>query len=52
MRAAIEYATELFDPATIRDFLGRYLGALDRATADPDRPVPHPGPGNRRDSVA
>lgn len=48
VRVAVEYATELFGPATVRGFLDRYLAALDSATADPDRPLPR----LRKDSVA
>ncbi|MFD7425627.1 amino acid adenylation domain-containing protein [Streptomyces sp. NPDC059818] len=39
MRAAVDYATELFDAATVRDLADRLVLLLDAASADPDRPL-------------
>ncbi|WP_405392676.1 amino acid adenylation domain-containing protein [Streptomyces sp. NBC_01102] len=39
MRAAVDYATELFDAATVRDLADRLVLLLDAVTADPDRPL-------------
>ncbi|MFJ4841624.1 amino acid adenylation domain-containing protein [Streptomyces sp. NPDC088746] len=39
MRAAVDYATELFDAATVRDLAARLVLLLDSVTADPDRPL-------------
>ncbi|MER7722425.1 amino acid adenylation domain-containing protein [Streptomyces sp. NPDC096323] len=37
MRATVDYATELFDAATVRDLAGRLVLLLTAVTADPDR---------------
>ncbi|MFD4029858.1 amino acid adenylation domain-containing protein [Streptomyces sp. NPDC058637] len=39
MQAAVDYATELFDAATVRDLADRLVLLLDAVTADPDRPL-------------
>ncbi|WP_371606039.1 amino acid adenylation domain-containing protein [Streptomyces sp. NBC_01213] len=39
MRAAVDYATELFDASTVRDLAGRLVLLITAATADPDRPL-------------
>ncbi|SBU96706.1 amino acid adenylation domain-containing protein/thioester reductase domain-containing protein [Streptomyces sp. MnatMP-M77] len=39
MRGAVDYATELFDPATIRDLAERLTLLLGAVSADPDRPL-------------
>ncbi|MFJ9041078.1 amino acid adenylation domain-containing protein [Streptomyces sp. NPDC102406] len=39
MRAAVDYATELFDAATVRDLADRLVLLLTAVTADPDRPL-------------
>ncbi|KPC78475.1 MULTISPECIES: non-ribosomal peptide synthetase [Streptomyces] len=39
MRAAVDYATELFDAATVRALADRLVLLLDAVTADPDRPL-------------
>ncbi|MGW2277178.1 amino acid adenylation domain-containing protein [Streptomyces sp. NPDC001770] len=39
MRATVDYATELFDAATVRGLTGRLVLLLDAVTADPDRPM-------------
>ncbi|MFG3541091.1 amino acid adenylation domain-containing protein [Streptomyces clavifer] len=39
MRAAVDYATELFDPATVRGLADRLVLLLGAVTADPDRPL-------------
>ncbi|MFD4786918.1 amino acid adenylation domain-containing protein [Streptomyces sp. NPDC058459] len=39
MRAAVDYATELFDAATVRALGERLTGLLAAVTADPDRPL-------------
>ncbi|MEU8625018.1 amino acid adenylation domain-containing protein [Streptomyces sp. NPDC048669] len=39
MRAAVDYATELFDAATVRDLADRLVLLLDAVSADPDRPL-------------
>ncbi|MEU0300576.1 amino acid adenylation domain-containing protein [Streptomyces sp. NPDC006175] len=39
MRAAVDYATELFDAATVRDLAARLVLLLDSATTEPDRPL-------------
>ncbi|MFE7756961.1 amino acid adenylation domain-containing protein [Streptomyces sp. NPDC057429] len=39
MRAAVDYATELFDAATVRGLADRLVLLLDAVTADPDRPL-------------
>ncbi|MFD6275949.1 amino acid adenylation domain-containing protein [Streptomyces sp. NPDC060209] len=37
MRAAVDYATELFDASTVRDLAGRLVLLLTAVAADPDR---------------
>ncbi|MYS19756.1 amino acid adenylation domain-containing protein/thioester reductase domain-containing protein, partial [Streptomyces sp. DvalAA-14] len=37
LHAAVEFATELFDTATVARLLDRFAHLLDRLTADPDR---------------
>ncbi|MFF3265020.1 amino acid adenylation domain-containing protein [Streptomyces sp. NPDC002932] len=39
MRAAVDYATELFDEATVRGLADRLVLLLDAVTADPERPL-------------
>ncbi|MDQ0791844.1 non-ribosomal peptide synthetase [Streptomyces sp. B1I3] len=39
MRAAVDYATELFDAATVRDLAGRLVLLLTAVTDDPERPL-------------
>ncbi|WP_411082251.1 amino acid adenylation domain-containing protein [Streptomyces sp. cmx-18-6] len=39
MRAAVDYATELFDAATVRDLADRLVLLLSAVTADPERPL-------------
>ncbi|MGW9302868.1 amino acid adenylation domain-containing protein [Streptomyces cyaneofuscatus] len=39
MRGAVDYATELFDPATVRDLAERLTLLLGAVSADPDRPL-------------
>ncbi|MFC8228911.1 amino acid adenylation domain-containing protein [Streptomyces sp. NPDC057287] len=39
MRAAVDYATELFDAATVRALADRLVLLLDAVTADPGRPL-------------
>ncbi|MET7677305.1 amino acid adenylation domain-containing protein [Streptomyces seoulensis] len=39
MRAAVDYATELFDAATVEALGERLTGLLSAVTADPDRPL-------------
>ncbi|MEU1212539.1 amino acid adenylation domain-containing protein [Streptomyces sp. NPDC005790] len=39
MRAAVDYATELFDAATVRDLAERLVLLIASVTADPDRPL-------------
>ncbi|MEW1691323.1 amino acid adenylation domain-containing protein [Streptomyces sp. NPDC091265] len=39
MRAAVDYATELFDAATVRALADRLVLLLGSVTADPDRPL-------------
>ncbi|WP_446039092.1 amino acid adenylation domain-containing protein [Streptomyces sp. SID1121] len=39
MRATVDYATELFDPATVRDLAERLVLLLTAVTTDPDRPL-------------
>ncbi|WP_093761613.1 non-ribosomal peptide synthetase [Streptomyces sp. BpilaLS-43] len=39
LRAAADYATELFDAATVRDLTERFLLLLGAVTADPERPL-------------
>ncbi|MCT9089659.1 amino acid adenylation domain-containing protein [Streptomyces sp. ASQP_92] len=39
MPAAVDYATELFDAATIRDLADRFTLLLKAITTDPDRPL-------------
>ncbi|MEU0134999.1 amino acid adenylation domain-containing protein [Streptomyces sp. NPDC006296] len=39
MRAAVDYATELFDASTVRDLAGRLVLLLTAVTADPGRPL-------------
>ncbi|MYV38027.1 amino acid adenylation domain-containing protein, partial [Streptomyces sp. SID1328] len=39
MRAAVDYATELFDGATVEALGERLAGLLTAVTADPDRPL-------------
>ncbi|MDI5968929.1 amino acid adenylation domain-containing protein [Streptomyces sp. SL13] len=39
LRADVEYATELFDEATVRDLAGRLAALLEAVTADPDQSV-------------
>ncbi|MGW4224518.1 amino acid adenylation domain-containing protein [Streptomyces bauhiniae] len=39
MRAAVDYATELFDAATVEALGERLAGLLTAVTADPDRPL-------------
>ncbi|MFJ4602474.1 amino acid adenylation domain-containing protein [Streptomyces griseoluteus] len=39
MRAAVDYATELFDRATVEALGERLAGLLTAVTADPDRPL-------------
>ncbi|WP_405461334.1 amino acid adenylation domain-containing protein [Streptomyces sp. NBC_00101] len=39
MRATVDYATELFDSATVRGLAERLVTLLDAVTADPDRPL-------------
>ncbi|WP_327232740.1 amino acid adenylation domain-containing protein [Streptomyces sp. NBC_01317] len=39
MRATVDYATELFDPATVRGLAQRLVLLLAAVTTDPDRPL-------------
>ncbi|MFJ4971757.1 amino acid adenylation domain-containing protein [Streptomyces sp. NPDC088755] len=39
MRGAVDYARELFDPATVRDLTERLTLLLGAVSADPDRPL-------------
>ncbi|MEK8142177.1 hypothetical protein NKH18_05335 [Streptomyces sp. M10(2022)] len=39
MRAAVDYATELFDAATVRDLADRLVMLLGAVAADPGRPL-------------
>ncbi|WP_326700404.1 amino acid adenylation domain-containing protein [Streptomyces sp. NBC_01754] len=39
LRAAADYATELFDAATVRDLTRRFAFLLGAVAADPDRPL-------------
>ncbi|HEX2188744.1 MAG TPA: amino acid adenylation domain-containing protein, partial [Longimicrobiaceae bacterium] len=39
LTAALEYATDLFEPATVERMAAHWVEALRQAAADPDRPV-------------
>ncbi|WP_420855049.1 non-ribosomal peptide synthetase [Rhodococcus pseudokoreensis] len=39
MSGAVDFATDLFDPGTVRGFADRFVRILDAVTANPDRPV-------------
>ncbi|WP_063837499.1 non-ribosomal peptide synthetase, partial [Streptomyces sp. NRRL WC-3549] len=39
LRGAVDYATELFDAATVRDLTERFVLLLGAVTADPERPL-------------
>jgi amino acid adenylation domain-containing protein len=57
IRAAFKYSTDLFDRATIQDFIASYIAIVDEFTADPGRVVgsphePHTDPEARPDDVS
>ncbi|MGB9279721.1 MAG: amino acid adenylation domain-containing protein [Pseudonocardiaceae bacterium] len=39
IEGAVEYATDLFDPATIEALFARWVRLLEAVVADPDRPI-------------
>ncbi|MGH3693671.1 MAG: amino acid adenylation domain-containing protein [Pseudonocardiaceae bacterium] len=39
IKGVVEYATDLFDPATIETLFARWVRLLDAVVADPDRPI-------------
>ncbi|MGH3931061.1 MAG: amino acid adenylation domain-containing protein, partial [Pseudonocardiaceae bacterium] len=39
IEGAVEYATDLFDPATVEALLGRWVRLLEVVVTDPDRPI-------------
>ncbi|MDV6241555.1 non-ribosomal peptide synthetase, partial [Rhodococcus opacus] len=39
MNGAVDFATDLFDPDTVRGFADRFVRILDAVTVNPDRPI-------------